>query len=531
MPAPLLRSCGVRFPRVPRPTALIPIALAAALACSENQTPTEPSFAKGGAAVPLTVNPTTFDFASLSASSQTLTVKVQYLSLITASSSSCATVSPQSRPATKPPGSSVYVATFTFTPAAVGQCTVTVTDKKGNKVSVPVNVGAAGEMYFVAHEDDDILFMNPDILHAIAAGKYVTVVYLTGGACSDNLAFAVVREAGVMAAYARLAGVADEWTLTDQPVRELTLDAQPKVALVFFRLSASASEAGNVCPSSTTNLRGLWLNGSTSPTLAMTSLDGANTYTRAQLVTALANLLRRLHPVRIGTLDATGLFGSGDDPSGLQLVYPALGGRCYFYDHSDHFYSGRFTGEARDLLAAPPTLGMYRGYNQANQDPSNVASEDFSAKQGAFEAYSEHDFSVQLDQVAGPPYGGLYDAWLERQYDPSTTPASETELCSVLTLAQQPSAIVTSEVPFAQQPIVQLQDAITGTNVATPDVEVTALVLGGGTLLGTATVKTDANGTATFTNLAIKGDPGQYTLDFVATGSTELTFDVTVAGP
>jgi alpha-tubulin suppressor-like RCC1 family protein len=51
-------------------------------------------------------------------------------------------VSPLSVPATKPPGSSLYVATFTVTPAAVGSCTITVTDKKGRQVQVPVEVKA-----------------------------------------------------------------------------------------------------------------------------------------------------------------------------------------------------------------------------------------------------------------------------------------------------------------------------------------------------------------------------------------------------
>jgi hypothetical protein len=33
----------------------------------------------------------------------------------------------------------------------------------------------------VAHEDDDLLFMNPDIQHDIRAGVCVTTVFLTAG--------------------------------------------------------------------------------------------------------------------------------------------------------------------------------------------------------------------------------------------------------------------------------------------------------------------------------------------------------------
>ena len=107
---------------------------------------------------------------------------------------------------------------------------MTLTDKKGVRVVVPVNVGAAGAMFFVAHEDDDLLFLNPDIDAAFAAGKYVTTVYLTAGSCTGDVgegAYYLTREAGDLEAYAHLAGVANEWTVTTQPIRELRLTAQP----------------------------------------------------------------------------------------------------------------------------------------------------------------------------------------------------------------------------------------------------------------------------------------------------------------
>ena len=82
----------------------------------------------------------------------TVTATVQYVGLITARSSDngCATVSPLNVPATKPPGSSVYVAVFTVSPVAVGTCTVTVTDKKGNRAVVQVSVTAKGPLDRIA---------------------------------------------------------------------------------------------------------------------------------------------------------------------------------------------------------------------------------------------------------------------------------------------------------------------------------------------------------------------------------------------
>jgi Regulator of Chromosome Condensation (RCC1) repeat protein len=138
------RSVAARRPSPRVATAsLLVAALATALACSEDRTPTGPDL-KAGSSSPLVVTPTTLEFASPTATAATITATVQFVGLITASSSSttCATVSPLSVPATKPPGSSLYVATFTVTPAAVGSCTITVTDKKGRQVQVPVEVKA-----------------------------------------------------------------------------------------------------------------------------------------------------------------------------------------------------------------------------------------------------------------------------------------------------------------------------------------------------------------------------------------------------
>jgi hypothetical protein len=517
----------VRCHRTFRSSGLSLLALAGALACGEEPAPTGPDFAK--MAVPLTATPASLDFASPAATPQTLTATVQYTGVITATGAGCATVSPVSVPATKPPGSSVYLARFTVTPAAVGVCTLTLTDKKGVRVSVPVNVGAAGAMFFVAHEDDDLLFLNPDIDAAFAAGKYVTTVYLTAGSCTGDVgegAYYRTREAGVLAAYARLAGVADEWTLTSQPIRELTLTAQPRISLVFFRLPASKSEAGNVCDLAATNLRGLWNDGVASPTLAMTSLDSLNSYTRSQLIAALTGLIRRWHPARIETLDASGLFGQGADPSGRQIVYPALGGRCYYYDHSDHYYSAKFTRVASDAYSDLHTLARHRGYNQANE-AANVTGTDLTAKENVFQAYAEHDAFIP-----GPPYAGLYQPWLERQYDADGSPAPVQTLCGLLGFAQAASSSATSGQPLIQQPIVQLQDA-DGANVAVSGVQVTVGAISPANDFTTlSTVATDANGRATFTGLTITGGAGQYFLDFTAPGYTENAVPVDVAaGP
>lgn len=108
-------------------------------------------------------------------------------------------------------------------------------------------------------------------------------------------------------------------------------------------------------------------------------------------------------------------------------------------------------------------------------------------------------------------------------------PSSDTESHSVqpapqpaLAVVQQPSSPATVDVAFPSQPIIQLQ--VDGQNQAVAGVQVTADIQdGGGSLTGTTTVTTDPSGRATFTDLAVTGDPGTRTLLFRAPGYADAT--------
>ena len=278
-------------------------------------------------------------------------------------------------------------------------------------------------LYIVAHQDDDLLFMNPDVQKSIDAGHTVETVYVTAGAntCTQSTEYWLGREAGVMAAYAQMAGVNDQWTLMeDQPIREVRLVGRPRVSLVFLRLPHGSID-GAFCPEDGANLRTLWSGESST----MTSLDGSAVYTKEQLVGALAGLIRQFHPDRIGTLDSSGLFGTGQDPSGIAIDY-APPWFCDWYDNSDHYYSAVFASAARATYGRAHDFRRYRGYNMANEAP-NVSGDDLARKAAVFEAYSEHDAAIADD----PPFGGLYDNWLERQYLVPDGPFAGGTVCTI----------------------------------------------------------------------------------------------------
>ena len=93
-----------------------------------------------------------------------------------------------------------------------------------------------------------------------------------------------------------------------------------------------------------------------------------------------------------------------------------------------------------------------------------------------------------------------------------------------------PSPDTRSRVPFAPQPSLQLQDA-SGNPFAQPGVEVRASVASGqGTLSGQTAVSTNAE-RADYTDLAIVGSPGGYTLLFASTSPASNLISETIALP
>jgi len=65
------------------------------------------------------------------------------------------------------------------------------------------------DLNIVAHQDDDILFMNPDILNSVVAGHRQVTVYITSGSRDGNDGYALQREAGAIAGYQKLLQLAD----------------------------------------------------------------------------------------------------------------------------------------------------------------------------------------------------------------------------------------------------------------------------------------------------------------------------------
>ncbi|NIZ92784.1 DUF7402 domain-containing protein, partial [Kineococcus rubinsiae] len=278
-----------------------------------------------------------------------------------------------------------------------------------------------------AHTDDDLFFQNPDVLRAVAVAttgaSCYRGVYVTAGDAgrATSTGYWQAREQGVQAAYATMAGVADEWTATTRtfagkPVVVATLRDAPTVSLAFLRLPDGNVDGSGFGTTRYASLQKLYT-GSIATISTVDSGAGAGaSYTRAQLSATLGALVLAQRASHVRTLDFTGTFGDGD--------------------HSDHHAVGYLVRDEVRAVAPGATLAGYSGYPGAGS-PVNVptTSPEFTAKAAAFEAYAPYDALLECrtaqDCLTGSRRGDE-GAWLQRQYtvagsqqpDPSTDPTT-----------------------------------------------------------------------------------------------------------
>ena len=323
--------------------------------------------------------------------------------------------------ATEP--SSHPVATHRSVLAAIA--TPTAPAATATPASRPVVAGptAGGAMQIVAHEDDDLLFQNPDVLHDIVAGRHVRSVFVTAGDAARDRAYWTGRERGSMAAYARMAGVADRWTTADAgvpgtPIRLHTLVDAPHVSVVFMRLPDGNRTGSGMMDHHHESLMRLWRG----DIATIHAVDGSASYTAVSLRQTLTTLMSAYQPTTIRTQDWTIAFGTGDN--------------------ADHTATALFVQQAHREYDAAHSVIAYEGY-PAWTRPPDVDGADLTAKSRAFRAYAVDDSIMCLKPwCAGDLVSSLR---LARQY----ITASE----SVGNAARDPGVRVTasSQTPWTGQ--------------------------------------------------------------------------------
>ncbi|MFB7178321.1 PIG-L family deacetylase [Streptomyces sp. NPDC056257] len=318
-------------------------------------------------------------------------------------------------------------ATGVLSVATGQQTSAEATQEKGPTAVLPASVTAGSVVQVVAHPDDDLFFMNPDLSRSLLSGTQVTTAYLTsgesdgrneagGGAAkdpeqpADRTHYAEARQNGIRSAYAQMAtgDRTSAWKRTVIPTAgggraELdVLIAKPQVNLVWLMLREARSTGGDAPES----LRGLWNGRITSLEAQLTSgtpVKQPFSYTKDQLVQSIAGVLELYRPTTIRMQDPT---PNRYEDSGR------------YTDHQDHMYGARFVQAATAAYAVQVqrrprfSVQSYLGYHNStlphSLDPQTAETKTSYLRTYAWQDHQDHCGSPSGcgdRKVAGNPTG------------------------------------------------------------------------------------------------------------------------------
>ncbi|MGB3290495.1 MAG: PIG-L family deacetylase, partial [Burkholderiaceae bacterium] len=270
--------------------------------------------------------------------------------------------------------------------------------------STAVQCNGIRDLVFVPHQDDDLLFMNPDIESAIAAGGCVQVVYLTASERGEGEPYMLGRERGVRAAYAYMAQAPNQWTsdsvtIDTRNIVRYTLLANPRIQMLYMRLKDPwlGKGWGSLTPLSQVES----VPGTTAQTLGEVSYS----YTRDDLLNTIAGIIRAYAPFTIRHMDDT-----------VAVPYTSLCWRCAGHDHPDHIASARLV---RDVLRTLPE-GLfaevaYVDYPSQERE-ANLSSAEVESKTEAFRRYAWDDYRYCSGAEGCKEPAGPAASWVGRSY-------------------------------------------------------------------------------------------------------------------
>ena len=268
-----------------------------------------------------------------------------------------------------------------------------------------VNCNHPTVMNIVAHEDDDLLFMNPDIIHELNQGYCERSVYITAGDAGDGTFYYLSRQKGSEAAYAEMLHIPDVWNekIVQIAPKEYVTTASPKdntkVTLVFVHLPDGGLENTGFASTGFQTITKLYRGN----IKTITSVDNQSSYTLPSLENALVSLMTFFNPAEIRT----------------QSTYS--GDTTPIKDHPDHNTVGALVTVAaidynNDVYGNLTNIPVeyYEGYPMRLR-PANVSGADLLLKEAAYVAYGAFDPSTcssiaQCNEIA------TYSSYLARQY-------------------------------------------------------------------------------------------------------------------
>lgn len=252
----------------------------------------------------------------------------------------------------------------------------------------------------VAHHDDDLLFLSPDLITDIEQGKCVQTLLLIAadypnpaGRAISNDEYMLERELGVRMAYAHAAGEdpgnwSHEEYRTEQ--KQATLwTLNERISIIEMRISDASTAPGN---------RLWWLYASDQEiTTRQGDANDPQTFTRVELGDFLRDVALKFQPTEI----------HAGDPVADHHTDAV---------HSDHLATARLVRWALD--GRGPSVMAYRDYSIADE-PQNLTEDEVTTKTDVFTTFVRHDVDICPAGGACPKEGWLGDAyreWVKRQY-------------------------------------------------------------------------------------------------------------------
>ncbi len=228
--------------------------------------------------------------------------------------------------------------------AAVVLCTLVACGDNALPDGVPL--AAAHDVAIVAHQDDDLLFMQPDLVEAVRGGAGVINVYVTAGNGTHGLDEADRRYAGLRDAYGAATGDS-RWRcgwieLAGHTAEHCRLDSA-NVSLVFIGYPDGGKQGEQA-----DSLLHLWQGAIPG---AFTIAGRSAYYDRDALIETVAEVIREAQPATVHTLEVAATHG---------------------YDHSDHMIVGALALLAEARANSTAELRSYRGYS-IDPEPANKA--------------------------------------------------------------------------------------------------------------------------------------------------------------
>lgn len=254
----------------------------------------------------------------------------------------------------------------------------------------------------VAHHDDDLLFLSPDLIHDIQEGKCVQTLFLIASNYPGNpprpisdTEYMQERERGVRDAYATAAGedpgnwTSQHYQADQKEATQWTLNE--RVSIVELRIPDNSTPPGNSL---------WWLYALDQPVTTVDNEEnGPQTFTRRELGDFLRRIVANFRPDEIH---------AGD---------PLADHRTTGY-HEDHMATARLVRWSLEDWAGAPPIRYYRDYSIVDE-PSNLPQQDIDVKTDVFTAFVRHDWDICKSGGECPPEeweNTLYPNSMSRQY-------------------------------------------------------------------------------------------------------------------